>query len=282
MHPTTGSVPAMVADPPGGTDAPSLFVADGARLVPTELARGPWSPEALHGGAVAAAVVRSVERSVPEDDGLLLVRTSLELVRPVGTAPLEVVSRVVRPGRRVQVVDTVVTEGGTEVTWGRSLRMRVDPSGERVVPTVPEDPAPAGPESGVPVPSTRESWRAFHNEGMEIRFVAGRFDRPGPATAWFRLRVPVVAGETTSPAQRAVAAADFGNGIGAELEFATNSFVNPDLTVSLHRQPVGEWVCLDTRTRFGPAGVGAAESALWDEQGRIGRAVQELLVVTGT
>jgi len=27
----------------------SLFEPDGDRLVPTELARGPWSPESLHG-----------------------------------------------------------------------------------------------------------------------------------------------------------------------------------------------------------------------------------------
>lgn len=281
MPPTTGSVPAMVAVPSPDEDAPSLFVTDGARLVPTVLARGPWSPEALHGGAVAAAVARSVERSVPGDDGLVMVRLTLELVRPVSTAPLEISSTVVRPGRRVQVVDSVVTQGGLEVTWGRSVRILADPTSEPVVPTVPEDPAPPGPESGVSVRSTRESWAALHNRGMEIRFVGGRFDRPGPATAWFRLRVPVVDAEPTSPVQRAVAASDFGNGIGAELEFATNSFVNPDLTVSLHRHPVGEWVCVDTRTRFGPRGVGAAESALWDEAGRIGRAVQDLLVVPG-
>jgi hypothetical protein len=116
---------------------------------------------------------------------------------------------------------------------------------------------------------------------MEIRFVRGRFEGPGPAAAWFRLRQPVVAGEEPTPVQRAVAAADFGNGIGAELSFGSAVFINPDLTVSLHRPPVGEWVCLDARTRFGPPGVGAAESALWDTRGRIGRAVQSLYIEPG-
>jgi hypothetical protein len=46
----------------------------------------------------------------------------------------------------------------------------------------------------------------------------------------------------------------------------------------VHRPPVGEWVCLDARTRFGSAGTGAAESAPWDAEGRIGRAVQSLFV----
>jgi len=96
------------------------------------------------------------------------------------------------------------------------------------------------------------------------------------------LRCPVVLGEAPSPWERAVAAADFGNGVGAELPFAGSLFINPDLTVQLHRPPVGEWVCLDARTRFGSPGFGSAESELWDSEGRIGRAIQSLLVETST
>ena len=55
-------------------------------------------------------------------------------------------------------------------------------------------------------------------------------------------------------------------------------FLNPDLTVNLHRLPVGEWVCIDAVTRLGSEGVGLAESLLFDEQGPIGRATQSLLV----
>jgi Thioesterase-like superfamily len=255
----------------------ALFVPDGDSLVPTDLARGPWSPEALHGGPVAAAVARSIE-GITGDDGLALTRLTLDLVRPVSTAPITVVSRVTRPGRRVQVVESVVTQSDVEVTWARSLRIRVDPNLPPAEASTPEDPAPDGPESAVEMASPLQSYPAFHNRGMEIRFVGGRFDRQGPSTAWFRLACPVVAGETPTPVQRAVAAADFGNGISAELDFTTDLFINPDLTVSLIRPPVGEWICLDARTRFGSPGIGSAESVLWDEEGRIGRAVQNLFV----
>ncbi len=278
MDPTTGSVSRMIGPFAEIDDEESLFVPDGDLLVPTELARGPWSPDSLHGGPVAAVVVRSVELAAGTGDGLELARLTLELVRPVGNAPLAVSSRLVRPGRRVQLLDTVVTQGGTEVAWGRSLRIRVDPSLPGTTPSVPEDPAPDGPESGVPVASTRDLYRAFHSTAMEIRFVTGRFNRPGPAAAWFRLRCPVVAGEEPTPAQRAVAAADFANGIAAELTFDSHVFVNPDLTVSLHRPPVGEWICVDARTRFGSPGIGVAESALWDREGRFGRGLQQLFV----
>lgn len=259
------------------TDLTSLFVPDGDRLVPTELARGPWSPNSLHGGPVAAAVARSVEQ-ITGDDGLALTRLTLELLRPVADSPITVVSSVTRPGHRVQVVDTVVSQSGAEVTRARSLRIRVDPTLPPVGASTPEDPAPDGPASSVAVPMFEQEYPAFHNQGMEIRFVGGRFEHRGPSTAWFRLACPVVIDETPSPVQRAVAAADFGNGISAELDFRTHLFINPDLTVSLIRPPVGEWICLDARTRFGSPGIGSAESVLWDEAGRIGRAVQHLFI----
>jgi hypothetical protein len=227
---------------------------------------------------VAAAVLRAAERAVAPDDGLRTTRLTLDLLRPVGTAPLTVTASVVRPGRKVQVVDSVVTQEGIEVAWGRASRIRVDPTLGVPGTSTPEHPGPGPVSTGDTVPSEVGSYRGFHNAGVEIRYVAGRLGRPGPATAWFRLLVPVVAGEEPSPEQRAVAVADFGNGISSELDFATSVFVNTDLTVHLLRPPEGEWIGLDARTRFGPPGTGLAESALWDGRGRIGRALQSLYV----
>jgi acyl-coenzyme A thioesterase PaaI-like protein len=268
--------------PTVGTDGPdALFVPDGDALLPTDLARGPWAPGSLHGGPVAAVVTRATEQAVPAGDGLRIVRLTLELIRPVGTTPLRVSAHITRPGRKVQVVETVVTQDGSEVAWGRAVRIRVDPPGVELEPTVPEDEAPPPPSAATEVVAEVSGHLGFHNAGVDIRYSRGRLDRPGPATAWFRLRVPVVAGEQPSATQLAMAVSDFGNGIGSELEFGSNLFINPDLTVYLHRPPQGEWVCLDARTRFGPPGTGMAESALWDVRGRIGRALQSLYVEAG-
>ena len=107
----------------------------------------------------------------------------------------------------------------------------------------------------------------------------GTFVEPGAATDWIRLRVPLLLGEPTSPLSRVAAAADFGNGISWVLPRKDNySFINPDLTVYLHRYPVGEWVCLDAVTHPQSNGIGLAESALFDEEGPIGRAAQSLLI----
>jgi hypothetical protein len=265
----------------GGTDdVATLFLPDGQYLVPTERARGPWSPLALHGGPVAALAARAAEGHAGGDE-MQLARISLELLRPVPLAPLRISTVVVKPGRKAQLLDTVVEADGVEVAWSRALRIHRAPEDQRVRPTVPEDDAPEPPDDVVSTPLMAEGLPAFHNQGMEMRYVNGRVNVPGPATVWFRLLCPVVQGEETSPWQRVAAAADFGNGVASELDFASSVFINPDLTISVHRPPVGEWVCLDARTRFGTPGIGAAESALWDVEGRIGRSVQSLVVEPG-
>jgi hypothetical protein len=117
----------------------------------------------------------------------------------------------------------------------------------------------------------------FLPDAIEVRFVAGGFGG-GPATAWFRLHVPLIAGERPSPLQRLAAAGDFGNGISAVLSWDEYLFINPDLTLYVDRDPVGQWICLQSQTTLAPDGIGTAESVLFDERGRIGHAMQALLV----
>jgi hypothetical protein len=113
---------------------------------------------------------------------------------------------------------------------------------------------------------------------MEVRFVSGDFIKPGPATVWLRMRQPLVAGEEPTPLQRTLVVADVGNGVSASLDFRRFLFINVDLTVQLERMPAGEWICVDAITLPQPTGVGTAESVLSDREGRIGRALQTLLV----
>ncbi len=255
----------------------SLFVDDGGTFVPTELSRGPWSPDALHGGPVAALVIRTVEHHRPGED-LQATRLTLELLRPVPLSPLTVRTQTVRDGRRVQLVDASVEAEGRDVVWARVLRIRTLGADQQLRTSLAEEPAPPPPSAGRDGLSPVLGGRAFHSDGVEMRFVGGAFAQLGPSTVWIRLRVPVVSGEEPTPWQRVAAAADFGNGVSSELDFQTHLFINPDLSVFVHRPPVGEWVCLDARTRFGTPGIGMAESALWDIEGRIGRAAQCLFV----
>jgi len=123
-----------------------------------------------------------------------------------------------------------------------------------------------------------EGWVDGYLSAVEWRFTDGRFDAPGPATAWTRLRHPLVADEADSPLTRVLAVADSGNGLSSELDVATWHFINPELTVHLHREAVGEWVCVAATTRISPGGAGLATTELSDLDGPVGVGAQSLLV----
>ncbi len=259
--------------------AEAVFLAHGEAFVATELARGPWDPAAQHGGAPAALLMRAFEQ-LDAAGGLVMARVTYEFLRPVPLGELSVDAEIARPGRRVRLLEGAIrTRDGIEVVRARALQVRrADPSARATrqvsPPAQPQpgqehDPAPAGFD-----PPYRPM---FAPDAIEIRFVDGVFGK-GPSTAWFRLRVPLVAGEEPTPHQRLAAAGDFGNGISAELSWDEYGFINPDLTLYLERAPRGEWIALESRTTIASGGVGIAESTIYDTAGRVGRALQALLV----
>lgn len=144
------------------------------------------------------------------------------------------------------------------------------------VVTTPEGP-PGPEEGGVPEFFSTGQDVGYHT-AMEWRSVGGGFLEPGPATVWMRMGCALVDGEEPTPLQRTLVAADVGNGISAVLDWQRYVFINVDLSVHLERMPEGEWVCVDAVTLPQASGIGTAESVLYDERGRIGRAAQALLI----
>jgi len=112
----------------------------------------------------------------------------------------------------------------------------------------------------------------------EYRYAAGRLEQPGPTTAWWRARVPLVAGEATSPLERVLLAADVASGLSAVLDFRTHLFSNVDLVVNVLRPPDGEWVLLHASTAIDPTGGGLTTTTLADAAGTVGRATATLFV----
>ena len=284
----------------------SLYEQHGEFLCASELTRGPWDPKAQHGGPVAAILMREFERLDLAGAGgvdMQITRLTCELLRPVPLGDLRVEASVVRPGRRVQLLEgTVTTPAGVEVARARAAvvaRAPVSAGGDppwglargahvaaTATPEPPSGPARGGPTRPPTEPDTSPAepflvvdWSPkFPGDGIEVRFTAGGFLKPGPATVWFRLRVPLVAGEETSPMQRLAAAADFPNGIASELDYTEFVFINPDLTLYVEREPRGEWICLDASMRTVEGGGAVSEAVLYDLDGRVGRAMQSLYV----
>ena len=262
--------------------ADALFRPDGARWIPSDLTRGPWAPDAMHGGPVAALLAHAAE-AVEAPGPMHPARLTVELMRPVPLVPLTTVARVLRPGRKVQWVEVELLASDAVVARATLLRIRsaeipwppTTAGGETALP------AP-GPQShaAVPAPWTDDYPPAYHSHGTEHRVVRGQWGAIGPTTDWIRLRIAVVEGREPSPLERVAAVADFGNGISSALPYESYRFINPDLTITLHRLPSTDWVCLDAVTFPEHNGIGVAESVLYDERGRIGHAAQTLILET--
>ena len=253
---------------------PAIFERRGGSYWATELARGPWNPGAQHGGAPAALLAGELER-LEGDPSLRIVRITYELLRPVPLGTLHVTAQIVRPGKRVQLLEaTLSAPDGLELVRARAVRVARSPI---TAGTAPE-PTPPPPDcSSV---SFAARWRPDSLPGgaVEVRFVDGSPDERGPHTAWFRLRVPVIAGEEPTPLQRLMVAADFPNGISSELSWSDWLFINPDLTVYIEQEPRSEWVALQARTRMLEGGAAIAQAVLFDTEGRVGRSLQSLYV----
>lgn len=266
--------------------ADAFFIARDDRYEPTELTRGPWDPKAQHAGPPAALLGREIER-LPSDGDLHVGRITFEILRPIPIAPLTVSAQVERPGRNVEFVRASLSDDRGEVVRASAWRLR---TGEVEIPDLPlpSDPGLPGkldPRHVPPPPSEARpgefmptGFDVGYHTAMEYRFVSGDFVEEGPAVAWMRMGVPLIAGEEPSPLTRVLAAADSGNGVSATLDWSKWLFVNVDLTVHLTRMPGGEWVCLDAITVPETNGIGLADTALYDERGPIGRADQTLLV----
>lgn len=256
----------------------AFYLPDGDRFVSTGWTRGPWGADAQHAGPPAALLGRAIEALEPAGE-LVVARFTMEVLRPVPVVPLRVEARVVRPGRRVQLAEARLhaDEDGTEIA--RATAWRIRPADDLDIPEVALERSPwPSPVEAPALPVWDPGYDPSYFAAIEWRAAGGSFFEPGPAAAWMRMRVPLVAGEEPSPLSRVLVPADSGNGISMVLPLDRFLFINTELTVHLARMPEGEWVCLDATTRIDPRGVGLAQSVLWDARGRLGAGAQSLLV----
>jgi acyl-CoA thioesterase len=235
---------------------------------------------ALHGGPVSALLAHVAEAArtlVPMQPA----RFTVELLRPVPPhRPLIASAKVLRDGKKVQLVEASLRSDTVELARARLLRIRTEtlefPSSAPIETEQPFDRPDELSDQGHDYDDN--AYTAFHNSACVHRFASGKWAEPGPAEVWVKLVVPLLAGRTPSPLERVAAAADFGNGISAVLPPQGWSFINADLTIHLNRPLQGDWVGMRTKSHLDASGVGFAESELFDTSSRIGRSVQSLLV----
>jgi hypothetical protein len=276
----------------------TIFLSGGGDLyTPTEHARGPWDPRALHGGAPAALIASAFERMEPGAE-LPFARLSFEFLRPVPMAQLKLTTRISRPGRRVQALEAELSAEGVAVCRAMALRILGAPAElpelalaqVRAAAPAAIDPPADGHEVRFALDDMER--KSFAASAMEMRFLSGEpltgalpvlggaanHVPIGEAKVGMRLRCPLLPIAPLTPLARVAATSDFGNGVAAVLPFDEYLFINADLTITLDRRPEGEWIALAASTLLYPNGIGWAKSVLHDERGPLGLATQTLVV----
>jgi hypothetical protein len=208
-------------------------------------------------------------------DDVRLAHFSLDFLGPVPLAPMTVRAEVLRPGKRIELVGATAAVAGRPALRASAWRIAV--GGDRSPAVRVDEAVPALPS--VAAESLFKAVPHFgYGDAMEWRFVEGSFKTSGPATVWTRPRIPLLAGEMTPPALRALLLVDSANGISAELDFAAWTFVPVNLTVVFTRAPEGEWIGMAANTALAGDGVGTARARLFDRRGTFGEAHQPLFV----
>ena len=248
---------------------------DGAWFEPTDHSRGPWDQNACHAGPPTALLARALENLVP---GQRLARISVELMRPIPMRGFRVQAEARRPGRSVTFAEAEIFDEDRIYVRAFGMPMRqLDGFAVKTADVV----APQFDES---VAGAFSIQAAAHDLVGFMASVEVRYDPPdgvgegGPTTMWMRTKVPILPDEEPSAFQ-SCPLADCGNGISHNDHLERVLFLNTDLNVSLHREPTGDWFCSRSVSHWQQDGTGLADSELFDQNGPVGRAVQNLLLM---
>lgn len=251
----------------------AIFIPEGHSFRATELAGGPWSPDMLQGSATTALMTREVERLAAASN-FAVRRLTFDLWRPAGLRAFNVVSELLRDGRKAKTMQVRLMDGDTEI--GRCTALLTAQGSES-----PTDPfskpiaVDAAPETGSPPPAFAQKWsRYFQN--VSVRLIEGALEKPGPAAAWMRLNAPLVQGEANTPLVQAVQAADFSSGVAQIVDMREWTFVNPEISLYFFRAPEDEWILIRSRTRVGANGAGLTMATLSDRHGPFAEVMQAM------
>jgi len=252
----------------------AIYRLEESRAIPSRFAAGPWGPS-QHGSA-PTLLIAHVAETYPSSQPMRLARLTVDLMRPLPLAPTEFRTEIVRDGRKIRILRVSLFSDDTLCVIGTVLQVRreavsLPPGADERTFTMPL------PEQSVP--GKTGPLQPDLLTKMDIRVATGDgFIAPGPSAAWFRINGPLIEGVPSSPLLRTAILSDFCNGVGHVLDFRRYTFINPDVTMSLARDPVGDWILVDAETWLGPDGGGNAFARLADRQGYFGHAIQNLLI----
>lgn len=245
----------------------------GGRFIPTDYARGPWDPDACHAGPPTGLMARASELLVTDKP---LVRLLVELARPIPMSGFEVSAAIERNGRAVAT--TAIDVHDEDRSYARAFGLHVAEADVSVsTHHVEFPPLASAVEGAFPIDVTHDL--VGFDQSVRVRYAPELSQGAGGETfMWAEAKVPLLAGEQPSGFQRLCPLADCGNGISWHEGTDRMAFMNADLVVAVHRQPIGTWMASHSTSFWEQSGIGRADALLFDEDGPVGRAMQNLVL----
>lgn len=250
----------------------------GQRFEASEHVISTWSADMQNAAPVSALLVRALDRCEPRADARLS-RVVVDLLGPVPmSGPLWLRAQRRRAGTKIELLSAEMLATGPDgsprpVAEARAWRFQAyDTTPLAFTPDPPlrprsdATPRPANPALGPTYIDTLD-WQWLNDVLNSV-----------PAECWVRPKVDLVKGEAATPLERLFCVADIANGMGSRMDVRTWTFLNTDLTVHLHRLPVGDWFGIRAHTSYGPDGVGTSVGTLFDEAGPVAAIQQAQLV----
>jgi hypothetical protein len=237
----------------------------------TVFSQGAWLEDEQHMAPAAGLLIHELERHAPRPE-LQLSRVTFDILGMIPAGDFEVVVRTVRPGRTIELVQAEMVSGGRPVIRATAWRLATT-----------DTTAIAGTADEAMVPPSQSTefdfapaWPGGFISSLEARRAGDH--APGRGRVWLRSTLPLVRGEQVSDTARILGLVDTANGVAVRVSPKDVHFPNTDLTIHLHRTPVGRWLGLDAGVTFGSSGLGLTSAVLHDELGPFGRSAQTLTV----
>jgi len=235
--------------------------------------QGAWNPHEQHMAPVTGVLVHALEQFQPRE-GMRLVRFNFDILGLIPAGPFSIETSLLRPGKTIELLQAELVAHGRPAV--RVTAWRLQTGDTRAVEAL-EDPSMGSPDDAEPWDGM-EIWPGGFIKSLEGRVEPGH--RPGRGRAWLRSPYSMLDGVPTSPLVRLLGLVDSANGISARVVPGPGGYMFPnvDLSVHVYREPVGEWLGLETHVTFAADGVGLTSSVLHDIKGPFGRSEQILTV----
>jgi hypothetical protein len=249
------------------TDTISFFTKAGDTLVPAPLACSMWSDDQMHGVALSGALAWAAERGLTGAGrtDLRPARWAVDLFKPARMVPCTLTTEIEREGRRICLVDVILSQDGERVARGTATFLKPSESTDGEVWSPTDRPSPP-PVEVVPPASEARAPYVLSSVGWSQNFLE---HQNADRKATWSTAVPIVPDEPLTGFQAAAATAD---GASMVTNWGTRGveYINTDITMTLAREPDSIEIGLLATDRVEHDGIAVGSATIFDRRGPLG------------